>query len=44
MVPANDLTVAATALSLGFGVLVAPAAEEHFRRIPGLRVEALRAS
>jgi len=44
MVPANDLAVAATALSLGFGVLVGPAGEEHFRGIPGLRVETLRAS
>jgi predicted nucleic acid-binding protein len=44
MVPANDLAVAATALSLGFGVLVGPAGEERFRMIPGLRVETLRAS
>jgi tRNA(fMet)-specific endonuclease VapC len=38
-VPANDLTVASTALELGFGVLVGPGDEAHFRRIAGLRVE-----
>lgn len=41
MIPANDLTVAATALELDFGVLVGPAGEEHYRRVPGLRVEVL---
>lgn len=40
-IPANDLAVASTALSLGFGVLVGPRDEEHFRRVPGLRVELL---
>lgn len=39
LIPANDLAVAATALHLSFGVLVGPAEEEHFRRVPGLRVE-----
>ncbi len=43
MIRANDLAVAATALHLGFGVLVGPADEHHFRRIPDLRVEVLRA-
>jgi tRNA(fMet)-specific endonuclease VapC len=38
-IPANDLTVAATALHLGYGVLVGPTDEQHFRRIEGLRVE-----
>jgi len=38
-IPANDLAVAATARHLGFGVLVGPADEAHFRQIPGLRVE-----
>jgi len=38
-IPANDLTVAATALELGFGVLVGPRGEAHFRRVAGLRVE-----
>ena len=42
-IPANDLAVAATALSLGFGVLVGPQDEEHFRRVPELRVELLPA-
>ena len=39
LIPANDLTVAATALELGFGVLVGRRDEIHFRRVPGLRVE-----
>ncbi len=43
LIPANDLAVAATALHLGFGVLVGPNDEGHFRRIAGLRVEVLRA-
>ena len=41
LIPANDLAVAATALHLDFGVLVGPADEAHFRRVPGLRVETL---
>ena len=39
LIPANDLAVAATASELGFGVLVGLGDEEHFRRVPGLRVE-----
>jgi len=42
MIPANDLAVAATALQLGFGVLVGPRDERHFRRVTGLRCERLR--
>lgn len=42
MIPANDLAVAATAVQLGFGVLVGPKEERHFRRIPDLRCEPLR--
>lgn len=42
LIPANDLAVAATALHLGYGVLVGPADEAHFRRVPGLRVETVR--
>jgi predicted nucleic acid-binding protein len=42
LIPANDLTVAATAMQLGFGVLVGPKDERHFRRVKGLRCEALR--
>jgi predicted nucleic acid-binding protein len=41
LIPANDLTVAATALELDFGVLVGPADEAHFRRVPNLRVVVL---
>ncbi|MBI4421297.1 MAG: PIN domain-containing protein [Gemmatimonadetes bacterium] len=44
LVPSNDLGVAATALHLGFGVLVGPSDEQHFRVIPGLRVEVLSLS
>ena len=43
LIPANDLAVAATALELGFGVLVGPRDEAHFRQVPGLRVVALSA-
>jgi predicted nucleic acid-binding protein len=41
LIPANDLAVAATALELGYGVLVGPADEAHFRRVPKLRVVVL---
>ena len=44
LIPANNLAVAATALELGFGVLVGPNDEAHFRRVPGLRVETLALS
>jgi predicted nucleic acid-binding protein len=40
-VPANDLAVAATAVHLGYGVLVGPSDERHFRQVEGLRVEIL---
>lgn len=42
LIPSNDLTIAVTALNLDFGVLVGPSGEEHFGRVPGLRVETLR--
>jgi predicted nucleic acid-binding protein len=42
LIPSNDLAVAATALELGYGVLVGPRDEKHFRTVPGLRVEVLR--
>jgi predicted nucleic acid-binding protein len=42
LIPANDLVVAATALELGYGVLVGPADEVHFQRVPKLRVVVLR--
>ena len=41
LIPANDLAVAATALELGYGVLVGPDDEAHFRRVPNLRVVVL---
>jgi predicted nucleic acid-binding protein len=41
LIPSNDLAVAATATHLGFGVLVGPQDEAHFRRVPNLRVERL---
>ena len=44
LIPANDLVVAATALQLDYGVLVGPADEAHFRRVPKLRVVVLGAS
>jgi predicted nucleic acid-binding protein len=40
-IPSNDLMVAATALHIGFGVLVGPSGESHFTRVPGLRGEVL---
>ncbi|MFM8789235.1 MAG: PIN domain-containing protein [Chthoniobacterales bacterium] len=41
LIPANDIAVAATALELGFGVLVGRQDEAHFRRVKGLRVVTL---
>lgn len=38
MIPANDLAVAATALHLGFSVLLGPKGERHYERVPGLRI------
>jgi predicted nucleic acid-binding protein len=43
LIPANDLAVAATARYLGYGVVVGPRDEGHFRAVPDLRVEILRA-
>ena len=40
-IPSNDLAVAATALHLGYGVLIGPRHEGHFRAVPDLRVEVL---
>jgi predicted nucleic acid-binding protein len=39
LIPPNDLQVVATAVHLGFGVLVGDCDEGHFRRVKGLRVE-----
>ncbi len=41
LIPQNDIAVAATALTLGFGVLVGPKDEAHFRRIAGLDIRVL---
>ena len=43
LIPSNDLSVAATALHLAYGVLVGPEDEAHFRAVPGLRVETVPA-
>lgn len=43
MIPSNDICIAATAVHLGFGVLVESHDESHFRRVPGLRVELVQA-
>jgi predicted nucleic acid-binding protein len=42
LIPSNDIAVAATARCLGFGVLVGPKDEIHFRQVPGLDVQVLR--
>ncbi len=44
LIPANDLAVAATAFHLGYGVLVGPRDEAHFRRVQGLHVVTLTMS
>ncbi len=41
-IPSNDLAIAATALHLGFGVLVGPEDEQHYRQVPALRCEVIR--
>lgn len=38
LIPANDLAVAATAIHLGFDLIVGEQDEAHFRRVGGLRV------
>ena len=38
LLPANDLAVAATAVHLGFDVLVGARGEAHFAKVQGLRV------
>ena len=44
LIPANDLAVAATALHLGFNVLIGPSDEKHFRAVPHLQVDILTAA
>lgn len=41
LIPQNDIAVAATARAIGFGVLVGPVDEAHFRKVPGLDVRVL---
>ena len=41
LIPQNDVAVAATARLLGYGVLAGPRDEEHYRRVPGIRVEVI---
>jgi predicted nucleic acid-binding protein len=41
LIPQNDIAVAATARAIGFGVLVGPSDEAHFRQVPGLGVRVL---
>ena len=41
LIPQNDMAVAATARELGFGVLVGPEDEAHFRRVAGVQVEVI---
>lgn len=43
LIPSNDLTVAATALHLGYRVLVGPDRERRFRLVDGLQIETLAA-
>jgi predicted nucleic acid-binding protein len=42
LIPQNDIAVAATARATGFGLLVGPDDEAHFRRVPGLDVRVLK--
>ena len=44
LIPQNDIAVAATARELGFGVLVGPRDEVHFRRVPGVSVKVIAAT
>lgn len=41
LIPQNDIAVAATARTFGYGVLVGPNDETHFRRIEGMEVRIL---
>jgi predicted nucleic acid-binding protein len=41
LIPQNVMQVAATARSLGFGVLIGPGEEAHFRRVNGLVIRVL---
>jgi len=43
LIPRSDMAVAATCRSLGFGVLVGPGDEDHFRRVANLDVHVISA-
>ncbi|MGF1677875.1 MAG: type II toxin-antitoxin system VapC family toxin [Candidatus Methylacidiphilales bacterium] len=42
LIPQNDIAVSATARALGFGVLVGPSDEAHFRKVLGIDVRVLQ--
>jgi len=42
MIPANDLSIAATAVYLGYAVLLGPKGEAHYEKVRGLRVARLK--
>jgi predicted nucleic acid-binding protein len=44
LIPQNDIAVAATCRMLGFGALVGPRDEAHFRLVPGLEVHVMSAA
>lgn len=41
MIPANDIQVASTALSLDFTVLLGPKGDAHYAKVPDLRIARL---
>lgn len=41
LIPSNDIAVAATALHLGFAVLLGPEGESHYERVPELVIRRL---
>jgi predicted nucleic acid-binding protein len=41
MIPANDLSIAAAAMHLGYGVLLGPKGEAHYEKVRGLRLARL---
>ena len=44
LIPQNDMVVAATARELGFGVLVGPRDEAHFRRVASVPIKVIGGS
>lgn len=41
LIPQNDIAIAATARALGFGVLVGPSDEAHFRSVEGIEMRVI---